>query len=964
MGDDLHLRRTILIVVLLVVTFERLACLQTTSEITRKHRLVKLSRGPIRSTTSTCRRGSLLGISLFATKPAVPTFSGYSNGEISSIGVDFAKLVMTALEKSSNPTIVLIFQYWKNSIPPVMRSLFSSVFLGDLLMFAMFQLSYKRSLRWAHKLQIVGWRLLSMGDVLNFNKSILGFLEERAGLLSKLMGCNYAIKLICLILTKLGFHIRSDLPILISKVLYAMYITHFIDLFKTRFMSVFLPSLTENRRQSYVFTRSSSVVVWSVGILVACEMVSTYLRVPLTSTLAFGGVGGLVLGFSARDIAANFLGGMLLLFNEPFTPGDMVTFRTGNTELIGRVERVGWGQTRIRGRDTRPTYIPNSHFVQTAVTNMERITHRKFETIFPIRHQDAASMMEVLARIKDGIRTVPKLDILSMPFRVSFVKVGSYGLEIEVVCYFATKSIDEFLALQQLTNLEILKAISTSGAKLALPTSQIYHNSLNTPDAQMQVQMQQVVGGGAAANLLTGEAEPQQVNTPVAVQLPATNVAASAFATTAGRTSVNQRGGEETQGAPTGQSGGSASAKGAVVSGAVAVAVRGTGARAVAANEDQGNLSRISSSSSSSPMPLSPLPSSSSPSLSLTTKSTDSGPMSAKARGAPVTIVLDGHVAGDVYDGVDFLGGAVSLNKDSTSLQLRRTMATGSDIGVSSVAVAERADITMPSRSGSNRTSTTGSGLQEQTKPLQSAATATTSISATAAIRGLVEAPSVSGSATEQASPSSSRGGGRPVAAAPLDWDLDAAFRGTSVLGSMMSSTTVLSGSGGGAGSLNSDSGSTMKGSWTFGRELSKSPTARRGNESTDATSVSSRKTTISKIRSNIVTAATRSSTSNSTSSSDGPGGKSVDRSSSSPLTSQSPSSSPPSSSQSSVSKAAVASTRFGASTSFETDTYSIDDVDDPVVEIDNSFYHEHSIDDVDDADDKWIEVDTTFGEW
>lgn len=47
-------------------------------------------------------------------------------------------------------------------------------------------------------------------------------------------------------------------------------------------------------------------------------------QVPLQSTLAFGGVGGLALGLSARDIAANFLGGMLLLFNEPFTPGDMV----------------------------------------------------------------------------------------------------------------------------------------------------------------------------------------------------------------------------------------------------------------------------------------------------------------------------------------------------------------------------------------------------------------------------------------------------------------------------------------------------------------------------------------------------------------------------------------------------------------------------------------------------------------
>jgi small-conductance mechanosensitive channel len=92
--------------------------------------------------------------------------------------------------------------------------------------------------------------------------------------------------------------------------------------------------------------------------------------------------------------------------------------------LIGRVERVGWGQTRIRGRDTRPTYIPNSHFVQTAVTNMERITHRKFETIFPVRFQDGIVVTEMLEKIRMGLKMVPKLDVLSMPFRVSFLKIG------------------------------------------------------------------------------------------------------------------------------------------------------------------------------------------------------------------------------------------------------------------------------------------------------------------------------------------------------------------------------------------------------------------------------------------------------------------------------------------------------------------------------------------------------------
>lgn len=51
------------------------------------------------------------------------------------------------------------------------------------------------------------------------------------------------------------------------------------------------------------------------------------------------------------------------------------------------MERVGWGQTRIRGRDTWPTYVPNAHFAQAAVTNMERITHRKFEAVIPLRFQ-------------------------------------------------------------------------------------------------------------------------------------------------------------------------------------------------------------------------------------------------------------------------------------------------------------------------------------------------------------------------------------------------------------------------------------------------------------------------------------------------------------------------------------------------------------------------------------------------
>lgn len=149
-----------------------------------------------------------------------------------------------------------------------------------------------------------------------------GFCQIHTGtLFGKLIGFNYIAKLVCAILNQVGFRIRPDLPILLSTVSYALFITEFIDKFKEEFLHTFLPSLKDNRRQSYVVNRFCSVAVWTVGrkyrtfddmkylipvvmsqvgVLIVCEMFSIFFKVPLSSTLAFGGVGGLAIGLSAR----------------------------------------------------------------------------------------------------------------------------------------------------------------------------------------------------------------------------------------------------------------------------------------------------------------------------------------------------------------------------------------------------------------------------------------------------------------------------------------------------------------------------------------------------------------------------------------------------------------------------------------------------------------------------------------
>jgi hypothetical protein len=226
----------------------------------------------------------------------------------------------------SSSLVQFLSSYWI-LLPSALRQILRAMHPVDMLFLVTYNLFYKKSFRSLHKLQVWAFKVLNLGTPFEYEKSILGFAEKRSRLFVQLLSFNYLAKISCTLLIELGFRIRPDFPDILSRLSYLFYFANFVDLFKAKFVHLFFPSMTEDRRKNYVFNRSVSVVLWVINFLIACEMISTYLKVPLSSTLAFGGVGGVAIGLSAKDIAANYLGGMLLLFNEPFTPGDMVTFR-------------------------------------------------------------------------------------------------------------------------------------------------------------------------------------------------------------------------------------------------------------------------------------------------------------------------------------------------------------------------------------------------------------------------------------------------------------------------------------------------------------------------------------------------------------------------------------------------------------------------------------------------------------
>jgi MscS family membrane protein len=204
----------------------------------------------------------------------------------------------------------------------------------------------------------------------------------------------------------------------------------------------------------------------SVGIVVLL-MVLQSLGVSVSGLLAFGGIGGIAVGFAARDLLANFLGGLSIYLDRPFTVGDWI--RSPDREIEGTVEDIGWRMTRIRTFDQRPLYIPNSIFSSVAVENPSRMNNRRIYETIGIRYDDVAVMGRIIADVKAMLESHEAID-LSRTLMVNFVACGPSSLDFFIYAFTKTTDWATFHAIKQEVLLQVLSIISAQGAEVAFPT--------------------------------------------------------------------------------------------------------------------------------------------------------------------------------------------------------------------------------------------------------------------------------------------------------------------------------------------------------------------------------------------------------------------------------------------------------------------------------------------------------------
>ena len=118
----------------------------------------------------------------------------------------------------------------------------------------------------------------------------------------------------------------------------------------------------------------------------------------VSSILTLGGVGGIVVGFAAKDMLANIFGGLMIQMDKPFSTGDWI--RTTDKSIEGVVEKIGWRMTRIRTFNKNPVYVPNGIFATIPIETPSRMTNRQIYEVIGIRYDDIAQMESIIEKVQ------------------------------------------------------------------------------------------------------------------------------------------------------------------------------------------------------------------------------------------------------------------------------------------------------------------------------------------------------------------------------------------------------------------------------------------------------------------------------------------------------------------------------------------------------------------------------------
>ena len=266
-------------------------------------------------------------------------------------------------------------------------------------------------------------------------------------------------------------------PVTLAKVLLALLVIFITIVGTQRFPSFLeiavLRHLDMTAGGRYTAATLSRYLIATIGIVFATNMIGASWE-KLQWLVAALGVG---IGFGLQEIVANFISGLILLFERPIRVGDTVT--VGNTS--GVVSRIQIRATTITNWDRQELLVPNKEFITGQLLNWS-LTDPITRIRIPVGIAYGSDVARALALMKEAAEEHEIVLTEPAPI-ITFEEFGDNALNLQLRAYLP--SMDNRLRTITELNESINSKFNAAGIVIAFPQRDVHLDTSRPLDIRL-----------------------------------------------------------------------------------------------------------------------------------------------------------------------------------------------------------------------------------------------------------------------------------------------------------------------------------------------------------------------------------------------------------------------------------------------------------------------------------------------
>ncbi|MDQ3287430.1 MAG: mechanosensitive ion channel family protein [Pseudomonadota bacterium] len=213
-----------------------------------------------------------------------------------------------------------------------------------------------------------------------------------------------------------------------------------------------------------------------IGVLIALDLIGATALVG--AVLGSAGVLGIMLGFAFRDLAENYLAGVMLSLRRPFEPGDHIVV-DGNE---GKVMSLNSRATVLMTLDGNHLRLPNAMVFKSVLLNYTRNPMRRLQ--FSLGIGTGEDLAEARRIGMDAMRQMSAIAAEPPPNAV-IQSVGDSAVQMDFFAWVDQRDVD-FLKTRSETIRQVKLAIEAAGMDMPEPIYRVQLRNQPAPAAVKQ----------------------------------------------------------------------------------------------------------------------------------------------------------------------------------------------------------------------------------------------------------------------------------------------------------------------------------------------------------------------------------------------------------------------------------------------------------------------------------------------